>query len=78
MGASLPTPIEGGPNANFVTFKIDYLPSDTTLSYIIETYFNAEEPYEFTASSEETGDIEAHFVGQCPHVGTVGPEEIAP
>jgi len=79
MGASLPTKIEGGINANFITFKIDELTPGLSLSYLVDTFYTAEQPYEFTAWSEETGNISAIFIGKCPDVGAVwGPEETRP
>jgi hypothetical protein len=79
MGASLPTIIEGGKNANFVTCKITELPPGVSLSYVVYVVSNAEKPYKFTAWSEKrTSNITARFVGQCPKVGRAGPVEIAP
>lgn len=78
MGASFPTLIEGGTNANFITFKIDELIPNIGLDYIVETYFNAEQPRDFTAWSEETGNVSAIFIGKCPYVSSVGPVETIP
>ena len=36
MGASLPHIIEGGPNGNFITFKISELPPGVSLGYLID------------------------------------------
>lgn len=79
MGASLPTIIEGGPNGNFITFKISELPPGVSLSYLIDVVSNAENPREFTAWSETTtSNVRAIFIGQCPEITAVGPEETAP
>ena len=79
MGASLPTIIEGGLNANFITFKITELPPNISLSYIIEVGYSAKTPRNFTAWSEATkSNITATFTGQCPQLGVAGPEETAP
>jgi hypothetical protein len=78
MGASLPTIIEGGVNANFITFKITELPPNVTLGYIIEVGYSAETPRNFTAWSETTkNSITVIFTGQCP-TWKFGPEETAP
>ena len=79
MGAGLPTIIEGGPNGNFITFKITELPPGVSLGYLIEVSSNAEKPHKFTAWSETTtSTITATFIGQCPEYGEWGPEERAP
>ena len=79
MGASLPTIIEGGLNANFITFKITELPPSVSLGYLIDVVFNARKPYKFRAWSEKTkGNITATFTGECPKVVEVGPVETAP
>jgi len=79
MGASLPTIIEGGPNGNFITFKITELPPGVSLSYLVDVVSNAEKPYKFTAWSETTtSNITATFIGECPKITGVGPEETAP
>lgn len=78
MGASLPPIIEGGPNGNFITFKISELPPGVSLGYLIDVVSNAEAPHQFTAWSEKTGsNIRATFIGQCPQF-EFGPEERAP
>jgi LPXTG-motif cell wall-anchored protein len=79
MGASLPTIIKGGINANFINFKITELPPSIPLNYLVYVIDNAEEPREFTAWSERTkSNITATFTGQCPQIGAAGPEETAP
>ena len=79
MGASLPTIIEGGLNANFITFKITELPPGVSLCYLIDVVSNAEKPHKFTAWSERTtSNITATFIGECRKVIGVGPEETAP
>jgi hypothetical protein len=79
MGASLPPIIEGGPNGNFITFKITELPPGVSLGYLIYVVSNAETPYKFTAWSETTtSKITARFVGKCPEIIEWGPEETAP
>ena len=79
MGASLPPVIEGGPNGNFITFKITELPPGVTLNYLIHVVSSAETPYKFTAWSETTtSKITAKFVGKCPEITGWGPEETAP
>jgi LPXTG-motif cell wall-anchored protein len=79
MGASLPTIINGGINANFVNFKIPELLPHIPLNYLVYVAYDAEEPRDFTAWSERTkGNITATFTGQCPHVTGVGPEETVP
>lgn len=79
MGASLPTIIEGGPNGNFITFKITELPPGVSLGYIIDVVSNAEAPHKFTAWSEtKASNITATFIGECPKHGEWGPEETAP
>jgi len=79
MGASLPTIIEGGPNGNFITFKITELPPGVSLGYLVDVVSNAETPYKFTAWSEtKASNITATFIGECPKVTGVGPEETAP
>jgi hypothetical protein len=79
MGASLPTIIEGGNNANFITFKIEQLPPNVSLTYLIEVNSIAEQPYKFTAWSEVTkNNISVKFVGRCPQITSVGLEETKP
>jgi hypothetical protein len=79
MGASLPTIIEGGLNANFITFKITELPPNVSLGYIIEVGDTAETPRNFTAWSEITKrNITVMFIGQCPQNAGWGPWETAP
>lgn len=79
MGASLPTIIKGGINANFVNFKIPELLPHIPLNYVVYIHDDAEQPRELTAWSEKTKcNITATFTGQCPHVIKVGPEETAP
>jgi hypothetical protein len=79
MGASLPTIITGGKNANFVTFEIDKLLPGISLYYLVYVFFNAEKPREFTAWSEKTkSNITATFTGQCPEIIGGGPEETVP
>lgn len=78
MGAGLPVIIEGGPNANFITFKITELPPNVSLGYLIDVVSNAEKPYKFTAWSEATkSNIAATFTGPCRKVVRVGPVETA-
>ena len=79
MGAGMPTIIEGGPNGNFITFKISELPPGVSLGYLIDVVSNAEEPYKFTAWSEtKTSNVKTRFVDECPKITGVGPEETAP
>ena len=78
MGASLPNIIEGGKNANFITFKVEQLPPGVQLSYVISTNWEAKQPREFKAWSYVTkNNITTGFTGQCPTF-TFGPEEKAP
>jgi len=79
MGASLPPIIEGGLNANFITFKITELPPSIRLGYLIKVVSNAEKPYKFTAWSETIkSNITAKFTGECRKIIGVGSEETAP
>jgi hypothetical protein len=82
MGASLPKIIEGGTNANFITFEIDKLPPDTSLAYLISSVLLQSDekiPRQFTAWSVVTKkNITTKFLGECPKIIKVGPEETAP
>ena len=79
MGASSPPIIEGGPNGNFVTFKIADLPPDVSLGYLIHVVSTAQTPSKFTAWSESTGkNIRTMYVGDCSRITKIGPEETAP
>jgi hypothetical protein len=79
MGANMPTVIEGGPNGNFVTFKITDLPPDVSLGYLIHVVSTAQTPSKFTAWSESTGkNIRTMYVGECSKITKIGPEETAP
>jgi hypothetical protein len=79
MGASLPNITEGGKNANFITFKVEQLPPNVSLSYLVSIAWKADQPHKFNAWSGTTKiNIPVKFTGECPKIISVGPEEKAP
>ena len=79
MGASLPSIIEGGKNANFITFKIEQLPPSVSLTYLVYVSGSVEQPHKFTAWSEVTkNNISVKFVGECPKITEWRHEEKVP
>jgi hypothetical protein len=81
MGASLPRIIEGGKNANFITFEIDKLPPNVSLTYLIPvSLYTGDEkrPRQFTAWSDVTkNNILTKYLGECSEI-EFGPLETAP
>jgi len=79
MGASSPTILEGGVNANFITFKTGELLPGMSLGYLIDVNWTAAKPIKFTAWSDMTkGNLSTKFTGQCPSITSIGPEKTAP